>query len=112
PAAGPAPGGTGSGPRPWNEPRPFWPAGVLPVEDGRAAEAPSVAPESGEDPVWPGPPDEVPPWGRAGDPADTNLEPPSDSVAPASVFETLTTEEMEEFERFERQRRDRDRRST
>jgi len=112
PAVRPAHGGNGSGPRPSKEPRPFWPDGVLPAEDSRAAEASSVAPESGEDPVWPGPPDEVPPWGRAGDPADTSLEPPSDSVAPASVFETLTTEEMEEFERFERQRRDRDRRST
>jgi len=94
------------------EHRPFWPDGVLPAEDRGAADAPSVALESGEEPVWPGSPDEVPPWDRAGDPAGAVLEPPSDAVAPAPAFESLTTDELEEFDRFERQRRERGRRST
>ncbi len=108
----PVHGGNGSEPVSSKEPRPFWPDGVLPAEDNRAADAPPPAPESGEGPVWPGSADEIPPWHRAGEPVDTILEPPSDSAASASVFETLTTEELEEFDRFEQQRRERDRRST
>src|SRR5207245_8251540 len=66
----PRQGGNGSEPLSTNERRPFWPDGVLPPEDDRAAEAPSAAIESREDPVWPASPDEVPPWHRAGGPAD------------------------------------------